>query len=420
MTQPDAAPAAIETYLSRHRAELAESTLDLLSFDTRNPPGDTTAAIGYLDDALTDLGLDTTRYQSQQDRPNIVARIPGTSDRTLLFNGHVDTVGFDAEEWSVDPLGERDGDRIYGRGATDMKGPLAAMLQVARAFVETDTTPPVTLAFAFVSDEETGGDKGAATLLEQCDIHADGCVIGETTSQGARHSITVADRGSIWLSLEATGEAAHGSRPMLGENAIDALQAAIGEVREFLGAVEIELAPSVAAIVEESIAYYTPELGESAARALFEHPTVNLGVIDGGDMINTVPSRAHAGLDIRLTAGVDSAAILADIRDLLDAHDRVDIADVSWSVGSYTPLDDPIVRSVSRVAAETTDRSPARRSATGGGDAKKFRNAGVPTVEFAVGTDTVHAVDEFTTRTALETNAHMYAAIPSAFATATR
>lgn len=416
MKHQTSVPDDIDAYLDDHRSDLVETTLDLLAFDTQNPPGDTTAAIDYLDDVLSDLGLETTRYQSQTDRPNIVARIPGLSDRTLLFNGHVDTVGFDADEWTVDPLGERDGDRIYGRGATDMKGPLAAMLQVAHAYVETDTTPAVTLAFAFVSDEETGGSEGVATLLEQCDILADGCVIGETTCQDDRHSITVADRGSIWLSLEATGEAAHGSRPMLGANAIDALQAAIDDVREYLDTVTFDLDSTVAEIIEESVTYYIPELGEEAAASLFERPTVNLGVMQGGDTINTVPDNAHADLDIRLTAGVDTASILADIRDLLGDHDRVDVADVSWSVGSYTPLDDPLVKSVSQVAADTTDHTPTRRSATGGGDAKKFRNAGVPTVEFAVGTDTVHAVDEYTTREPLELNARIYAALPATFA----
>jgi succinyl-diaminopimelate desuccinylase len=394
---------------------LIETTLDLLAFDTRNPPGDTEAAIDYLADRLTSHGVDTTRYQSSADRPNIVARLPGDGDRTLLFNGHVDTVDFEREDWTHDPLGARDGDRLYGRGATDMKGPLAAMLHVALAHADADGRPPVNLAFAFVSDEETGGSEGVATLLELCDIHADACVIGETTCSEGQHSITVADRGSIWLTLEATGTRAHGSRPMLGENAIDRLLDAIGDLRATLAEHEFDLDPAVESIVAESIDYYAPSMGTDVARALFERPTVNLGVIEGGDTINTVPAHARAELDIRLSPGVDTPAVLETLRARLGDRPGVDVADVSWSVGSYTPLDDPIVAAVTETASARTNARVTRRCATGGGDAKKFRAVGVPTVEFALGTDTVHAVDEYTTVDTLAANAHIYASLPGEF-----
>jgi len=122
--------------------------------------------------------------------------LPGASDRTLLYNGHLDTVPFDADVWSFDPLGERVDDRLYGRGATDMKGAVAAMLFAIRAFTETDIEPPVDLAFAFVSDEEVGGDAGLPALLEADRLEADACVIGEPTCEVGRHSVTVADRGA--------------------------------------------------------------------------------------------------------------------------------------------------------------------------------------------------------------------------------
>lgn len=414
-----APPEPIRRYLTDHREDIAESTLDLLAFDTRNPPGDTRAAIDYLADELAAHGLDTMRYESSDDRPNIVVRIPGVSDRTFLFNGHVDTVDFDADEWTHDPLGERDDDRLYGRGATDMKGPLAAMLQVAFAYADTGTTPPVNLAFAFVSDEETGGGEGVSTLLEQCDVHADGCVIGETTCSGAHHSVTVADRGSIWLTLEATGSSAHGSRPMLGENAIDRLLDAVDDVRGFLEQVSFDLDPAVATIVDESVTYYASDLGETTARDLFEHPTVNLGRLEGGDAINTVPSTARAELDVRLSPGIETPDVLASIETVLDDHDAVTVADVSWSIGSVTPIDDAVVTAVTDAVTAEAGDAPLRRSATGGGDAKKFRRAGVPTVEFAFGTDTVHGVDEYTTVDALTANARIYASLPDRFAAQT-
>ncbi|GAB7090188.1 ArgE/DapE family deacylase [Halorubrum luteum] len=388
---------------------------ELIAIDTRNPPGDTRALADRVEGFFSELGVQTERVATDPAKPNVLATLPGETDRTLLYNGHLDTVPFDADEWRRDPLGERDGDRLYGRGATDMKGPLAAMLHAAETFVERDVTPPVSLAFAFVSDEETGGSAGVSALEERGvldDLDADACVIGETTCAGGRHSVTVADRGSIWLTLRATGTAAHGSRPMLGDNAIDRLWEAVGTVRRRLSRRRLSLDPEIERIVEESVEYYEPTMG-AAARELFEQPSVNLGTFEGGEAINTVPSDATARLDVRLTAGVDTSDVLADVRDCLDEHDGVSIAEVSWSVGTYEPVDEPIVEAVAATASEAIGDRIYRRSATGGGDAKTFRNAGVPTVEFAFGTDTVHAVDEYTTLEALTRNAELYARLPA-------
>ena len=393
-----------------------EIATDLIRFDTRNPPGDVRDVVAYVDDLLATAGFETERVATDPAKPNLLAVLPGRTDRTLLYNGHVDTVPFDADAWSHDPSGELDGDRLYGRGATDMKGPLAAMLAAGEAFAAADTDPPVTLAVAVVSDEETGGDAGVDTLVASGAfdrLAPDACVIGETTCSRGLHSVTVADRGSIWLTLRAEGTAAHGSRPSLGENAIDRLWAAVSLLRSRLTARELDLDAALRPVVEESIEYYEPTLGADAARDLFEHPTVNLGTIEGGEAVNTVPDAATARLDVRLTASVETADVLADVRECLADFPAVSIADVSWSVGSHEPVDGPLVDAVVATASAVSGERVYRRSATGGGDAKTFRHAGVPTVEFAFGTDTVHAVDEYTTREALARNAAVYARLPS-------
>jgi succinyl-diaminopimelate desuccinylase len=137
-----------------------------------------------------------------------------------------------------------------------------------------------------------------------------------------------------------------------------------------------------------------------------------LGVLRGGDRVNVVPDFAEAHLDIRLTAGVDTGSVLDAIRSVVAEHECVDIADVSWSVGTYEDPDGPLANAVATVATELTGERVYRRSATGGGDAKRLRNTGVPTVEFALGTNTAHAVDEFTTADALVGNAEVYARLP--------
>ncbi len=409
-------PAEPLAYLDANPDLPADLAMDLLAFDTQNPPGPTADIVAWLADEFEHLGMATETVAVDPVKPNLLATLPGESDRLLCFNGHLDTVPFDADGWRFDPLGEQAGDRRYGRGATDMKGAVAAMLATARAYVATDTTPPVTLLFALVSDEEIGGDAGLPALLEGGYLDADACVIGEPTCEQGRHSVAVADRGSIWLTLAAEGESAHGSRPMLGENAIDRLYDGVETLRERFGGRPLDLPIEVEAIVDESVAYYGPITGEDVARRLFEYPSINLGTIEGGDAINTVPQRATAQVDIRLTAGVETSDVLADIRACAEDCEGVHIADVSWSVGSAVAVDAPIADAVATVAGDVTGDRIYRRSATGGGDAKDLRDAGIPTVEFALATDTAHAVDEYTTLEILRKNARIYARLPGALA----
>ena len=405
-------PDPLRTELAGRTDALVATLLDLLAVDTANPPGRTVQLADAIERRFERLGVETDRVVSDPAKPNLLATVPGESPRTLLYNGHLDTVPYEAHAWTYEPLGERDGDRVYGRGATDMKGSLAAMLETLAAYVETDTTPPVTLQFALVSDEEVAGDPGLPTVIDSGRLDADWCVIGETTCERDRHSVTVADKGSIWLTLEATGTGAHGSRPVLGENAIDRLYGAVETIRRRFGREAFDLGPEIQAIVAESVDYYEPVLGEATARELFTHPTINLGTIEGGESINSVPVAARAELDIRLTADVPTPDMLQRIRDCADDCDGVHIADVSWSVGTYESLDSPLVAAVTETATEVTGDRVYRRSATGGGDAKKLRNAGVPSVEFGLGTDTAHDVDEYTTTDALLGNAMVYADLP--------
>nr|WP_276277746.1 M20/M25/M40 family metallo-hydrolase [Halomicroarcula sp. SYNS111] len=205
---------------------------------------------------------------------------------------------------------------------------------------------------------------------------------------------------------------------MLGENAIDRLYGAVERIRTQFGDEPLALRPELRPIVEESVAYYEGTMGADVATELFETPTVNLGVLEGGHSINSVPTQATARVDVRLTAGVDTSDLLARIRDCVADCEGITIEDADWSVGTYEPIDSPLPTAVAETAGAVTGERIYRRSATGGGDAKTFRNAGIPTVEFGVGTDTVHGVDEYTTVGALVANATVYARLPEAFATA--
>lgn len=413
---PHTEPLRPVRWLDRHNADLIALAQQLIGIDTQNPPGNTETIIEFIIEYIQGLGLETKRVVADQSKPNLLITVPGESDTTLLYNGHVDTVPYDSDDWTFDPLGERVGDRLYGRGATDMKGAVASMLQALQAYAETETKPPVTLKFAFVSDEETAGPAGLPVLLKRDHLSADACVIGETTCEAGMHSVTVADKGSIWLTLEADGKAAHGSRPPLGENAIDRLFDAIADIREWLSQFEFDLDPEIVDIIEESVAFYAPRLGEETAWKLFTKPTMNIGTFEGGGTINQVPETAMAELDIRLTAGVETSSVLACIRDILWQHPTVRISDVSWSNGTYESFDSPLVEATSQVAEAVSGERIYRRSATGGGDIKNLRNEGISTIEFAFGSGSAHSVDEYVPIHALIDNARVFTMLPYSLA----
>lgn len=404
---------------SLSRDKVTEIVLDLLGFDTTNPPGETTEAVDWIEDFFDGFGEGVTvrRHAPTETKPNLLATVGGEeAEQTLVYLGHLDTVPVDYDEWNKDPFGEKCGDRVYGRGATDMKGAVAAMLHAAETIAESGSDPPMKTEFVFVSDEEIAGHAGLPSVLDAGLLEGDVCVIGETTCEHGRHSVSVADKGSIWLTLEASGEVSHGSRPMFGENAVDRLYAAVESLREYLGGVEFSLEPEIKDIVTESVEYYSDRMSEEAARSLFDSPTVNLGVFEGGEAVNTVPVSARAEVDIRLTASVDTPDILSRIRELVEDEESVTVSDASWSVGTYETVDSPLVESVVSVAERTTNERVYRRSATGGGNAKDLRKEGIPTVEFGLGTDTAHAADEYTTVDAVAGNAEAYTRLPYALA----
>ena len=404
-------------YLGAHRADLLERAEVLIGFDTATPTGGTGGAVRYLTSELADLGVEIERVATDPAKPNLVARLPGRREETLLYVAHVDTGPFDTAEWEHDPLCERverNGEtRLYGRGATDMKGALAAMVETARAYVETDTQPPVSLAFAFVSDEEIGGDAGTPAVVDHLD--ADGCIVGETTCTG-RASVTVADRGSVWLTLGAEGVTAPGSRPWRGENAIDRLYAAVTEIRERVGTRSIEIDDAVRPVIDETVAFYEEQADADTVRGWFERPSINLGTIEGGTAINAVPASATAEIDIRLPPGVDTGVMIEELRACVEGCPGVRITDTAWSVGTCEGASEPIVEATVDIAESVLGEQVYRRCATGGSDAKTLRNAGVPTIEFGVGTDTARAPDEYTTAAALLATAQTYTRLPFTFA----
>lgn len=273
------------------------------------------AALALVAPLLEQAGFQLTAVPWRTGRSNLLAR--WGDGGPLVLSGHLDTVPFGTAEWHHDPLGAEIGDgRLYGRGSSDMKGGVAAL--VCAAIGATTTSRGFFVALS--AGEETGCE-GAAMLREAGLLpHEAIFVIGEATG----NEVLLGHKGASWMTLTATGQSAHGSRPDLGVNAVETLADAMMSLRTIGGGTH-------------------PQLGSR---------TTNVGTITGGVQTNLVPDHAELSLDVRTVPGAGSE----DIREALAAHGRVesilDLAPV-WS-DPESPLTQRVVDAVAAVTGVRT------------------------------------------------------------------
>ena len=272
---------------------VADLLRELIRIPSVNPDGDPgikhtgeKECAKFVADFLRSCGAEAWLEDVLPDRPNVLGRFPsaGKAKPRLLFAPHTDTVS--VAGMSIDPFsGELHDGRIWGRGASDTKGPMAAMLF---ALLESkDLLPHLSheIWFAGFMGEEAG-QQGARTLSgkEKFDF----AIVGEPT----RLQTVNTHKGSVWLSLRARGRAAHGSTPQIGENAIEKILEVIGMLRD-------ELSRRFGASSDETLGPLT----------------FNLGTIQGGSKINIVPDLCEAKIDIRTNPGQDLAPLLDSLAE---------------------------------------------------------------------------------------------------------
>lgn len=275
---------------------VVELTRALVAANTINPPGNEAAAAEVAGARLEAAGFAVAVHELAPGRPNLVARWPGRSDRPALgLCAHLDVVPLGEAGWTRDPFaGEIDGDRLYGRGTSDMKGGAAAIVVAAERLARLGRGE-AGLEVVLCAGEETGCD-GALALAGAGPLgHIGALLVAEPTSNYP----CVAHKGVAWLRATATGRTAHGSMPHLGDNALYKLARAIGRLEAF----ELDGEPH-------------PLLGR---------PTLSVGTAAAGININSVPARAVAGIDVRTIPGLTADHVAARLREALGPDVTVEI-----------------------------------------------------------------------------------------------
>jgi acetylornithine deacetylase/succinyl-diaminopimelate desuccinylase-like protein len=394
----DPAPrAAFAADAAARAPEVVAITQRLIAVPSANPPGDVRACAQAAAALLRDLapGAAVSLHATSPDVTNLVARIAGAGPgRTLAFNGHLDTYPVnEALPWTVDPLGGeiRDG-RLHGRGASDMKGGMAASILAFALLARHRASWRGEAILTLAGDEESMGPLGTKWLLDHIPglAQAQAVIIGDA---GSPRVLRFGEKGFLWVEVEATGTAAHGAHVHLGQNAIDRLRGALDVVSALRG-LPVAAPPAVAAAIAAARAISEPLAGDGEA-AVLGSVTVNIGRIEGGTAPNLVPAAARAACDIRLPVGVTAAQVEAALSAGLDA-----LPGITWRVlrrfePNHTDPAADIVR-LTHAAAEAVLGAPvAVNMRVGGSDARWFRMAGLPTVVFGPTPHAMGGADEW-------------------------
>jgi len=360
-----------------------EITRELTRIDSMNPPGREHACAQYVGKMLQDAGLQVSYHQFGEGRTSVVARLAGSGGKApICFGGHIDTVPLGAKAWSKDPFaGEVADGNIYGRGTTDMKAGVAAYLWMALQLARLPRGK-ADILFVSVAGEETGCQGSVHVAQSKAVSGARAVVIAEPSSNYP----IVGHRGALWLQAIATGVTVHGSMPHLGVNAIYKAARAIGKLEQF----KFDATPH-------------PLLGGA---------TLNVGTMQGGMNLNSVPDRAEFTIDIRTIPSQDHKQLIGRIQSYLG--DDVTIRPVMDVGGVWTEADDPWIGEVFQVMEPILGEKPVARGAPYFTDASALKPAfeGAPTVILGPGDMTLaHQTDEYCPVDKIEEAANVYETI---------
>lgn len=366
---------------------------DLVSVNSINPdlvPGGAGewAIAQFIANWMEKAGLEVQLPEPVPGRPNVVAIARGTGGgRSLMLNGHMDTVGV---EGMTDPYQPhiKDG-RLYGRGAYDMKAGLAACMLAAQAAREKQLRGDVILTA--VMDEEYAG-RGTMDIARN--YKADAAIVAEFTEM----DLILAHKGFVWLEVETTGVAAHGSRPELGVDAIAKM-----------GSILVEL-----------------EKLDNSLRSHLTHPLLGSGslhasLINGGRELSSYPDHCILSIERRTLPGETPEMVETEVREIIerikssDPHLKAEVRRGIDRSPMETPAGSDIAAIMKDSAEKVLKRAPKIAGVPFWTDAATLWAAGIPSLLFGPSGAGAHAIEEWVDLQSVNDCAEVYLAAAEAF-----
>ena len=352
------------------RAEVTDLLSRLIQVDTTNPPGNETAAAELLREYLEANGVDCELYARVPERANLVARLRGRGDGpTLLFLSHTDVVLADPSEWSVAPFsGElRDGE-VWGRGALDMKGQVAASAVAIASLAREGFEPAGDLVFAATADEEVGDDFGLSWL---CAEHPDAVRCDYAINEGAGERVelgggsyyvcALAEKMTAPFRIHVRGRSGHASMPGIADNALVKAAPLIERIAAYAPEPQIQQeveaclrillgeVPAAGEVVERARAL-DPALGDLLAPLLAE--TFSPTIIEASHKRNVIPALCTVEVDCRLLPGQTPEQIEPVVRRVLGDGVEYELEFLEAQGGTRSALDTPLWSAVDAFVSE--------------------------------------------------------------------
>jgi succinyl-diaminopimelate desuccinylase len=348
------------------REELIELCGRLVAAVSVNPPGRTAEAAEVVHAYLSGHGIATEKVAADDEAPNIIGRVEGgAGGRRVVFNAHMDTMeAGDEAAWTVPVtrLTRRDG-RLYGLGMGNMKGALAAMCLATAILKRHSNAWNGRLTMTAVSDEVMFGERGTVYLLRaRPEVAGDFLISGE--GPGFMH-FAVAEKGLLWLDVEARSPGGHASRALRGETAVMKLAAFLAR---------LDALNDVYATLPRELEGVSGGEGNLGLRL-----SLNAGTLAAGTVRSQVATRAQAQIDIRLPPGITAQACETMIRKQMDGDD-ISMAVVNAWDANWTALDNPLVAELATAATAVRGAAPPFVVRLPGSDARRWRDLGVPAV----------------------------------------
>ena len=353
------AVASPDTAVGSLRDEATSLLQELIRLDTVNPPGNETLVAEHLRSYLEESGVACELHARVPERANLVARIPGVGDGPrLLLLSHTDTVLADPGEWQLDPWsGELRDDQIWGRGALDMKGQVAASAVAIASLAREGFEAPGDLIFAACADEEVGAGFGLQWLVEAHPdaVRAEYCINeggGDRLVLGSRAFwvCSTAEKMSAPFRLTVHGRSGHASRPKIADNALVRAAPIVERLGEFED--EPEVGPEVEAFLR-AVCGSVPAPAEAITAARAVHPmaadivepllgtTLTPTMVTASQKRNVIPNRCDVTVDCRILPGHTQQEVETKVAEALEGAEY-DLEWIEAQGGTRSPVDSPL------------------------------------------------------------------------------
>jgi acetylornithine deacetylase/succinyl-diaminopimelate desuccinylase family protein len=359
-------------YFENSREDLIALACKLIEQDTTNPPGNERLGADVVRKFLDRHKIPYVVREKETGRTNVIATIGKRRPRVLVA-AHLDVVPA-GDGWETEPFKPvLKGDRIYGRGSTDNKGQLAAMMLVARYLKDHEADFKGQFILVAAADEEVGSVLGLDYLVKDNLIDADLAIIPD--SGGNMRRVVIGEKGLLRITVSSHGRQAHASTPEQGFNAI-------WPMISFLNLLKRE-----------------PFFADR--HPAFTPPTMNLGVLKGGVAVNVVPAKCLAEIDFRFLPGREAKDIVGKVEVLVrkvmeqDPLAKLEIEQVSSMPPFMVSPDHPIVRIIRMRAKEALGVEPALEGMSGTTVSKQLIWKGITSIGFSCGdSDKAHMANE--------------------------